>query len=241
MLRIKSAGISHRGWVRKRNEDGLLIMENEGFFAVADGLGGLPGGAETSHITLSLLSQKIRESDRASEPDWQEWIEEINLTVRQELCDEFGPETGCTLTLLSFRSDHYSLVHIGDSAAFCLRDGQLECLSDEHTVAQAKRKHPSANREIIKPRDYHVLTQCIGQNAPIKPQIYTGNFQPGDRFMLSTDGLHRMLKPALLTNMLVRESTPLQSAEALVDSVLTRGAPDNITVIVMDIARIAEF
>jgi protein phosphatase len=235
MLRIKSAGISHRGWVRKRNEDGLLIMEKAGFFAVTDGLGGLPGGAETSHLTLSLLSQKIKDLNGSNQPDWNEWIEEINFYVRREMCDEFGPETGCTLTMLRFLGDSYSLVHIGDSAAFRLRRGQLECLSDEHTVAEAKRANPKRTREIIHPRDYHVLTQCIGQSSPIEPQISSGDARPSDRFMISTDGLHRILKPNLLSNILGRELSPLQTAESLVDSVLTRGAPDNLTTIVIDL------
>lgn len=211
------------------------MMEDKGCFAVTDGLGGLPGGAETSHLTLSLLNDKILQHVDNQDPDWQDWIDEINFQVRSEMCDEFGPETGCTLTLLSFRENNYSLVHIGDSAAFRLRDGQLDCLSNEHTIAEAKRNKPKSSREIIHPRDYHILTQCIGQSTPIEPQISTGNFQRGDRFILSTDGLHRMLKTNLLTNILIRESTPLQCAEALVDAVLTRGAPDNLTVIVLDI------
>lgn len=230
MVVLESAGLSHQGWVRTRNEDCLLILEELGIFAVADGLGGLPGGAESSELALALVSQMVRIQRPKTDDQWYDFLNHINEVVCQQMFESFHNETGCTLSLLSIQGDAFQLCQVGDSAIFMRRDGHIRVLSEEHTVAARKARL----QETISPRDHHVLTQCIGQNVPLEPQISSGFIEAGDCFLLSTDGLHRMIPLNRLSMVLGEPLSPLEKIEKLFSQVLQRDAPDNLTGIVIE-------
>jgi protein phosphatase len=127
--------------------------------------------------------------------------------------------------------------HVGDCRAYRLRAGRLRQLSEDHTVFNQVRKSRRVTGEILDPALRHQLSQALGSSEFIAPQILKLKIEPGDRYLLCTDGLPDMLPDAEIEAVLHEGLDAGQICRELVAAANLRGGKDNITVIIMDCAQ----
>ncbi len=225
---------THMGRVRNNNEDAVFpdsSGESEGpaVLMVADGMGGHVAGEVASRLAVNAAaSSDLPPADR---------IAAANRAIREEVARQ--PELegmGTTLTLVELRPDstaHFS--HIGDTRAYVYKDTEMVQLTEDHTVAaeylamgqitaEEARDHPQS----------HVLTRCLGLTRFVNVDEVTLNVEPGDRLLLSSDGLNSMVSDAVIASTLAK-GTAEETAWKLVEHANEAGGIDNITVIVVDV------
>lgn len=228
-------GLTETGSVRNRNEDGYLLDSEHGLFAVADGLGGLPNGARASRMALDILQNKLHHDPARSLHDT---IGEVNLETRQFGFDLDTSGFGTTLTLARFmpEKDFVEIGHVGDSAAYLVRDEEVRLLTIEHTVAarMVAAQFEEAS-EAIPASAHHTLTQCIGQELYIDPQILEVPVQPGDRIFLLTDGVTKPVMEAQLVQALQLKDSLERVCQALTFRIEIAGSPDNYTIVALEV------
>ena len=235
-MQLSSYGITNQGKVRNANEDAFLIDEAHQVFAVADGLGGLPGGAEASQRIIELLQQTYRHVNADEErADLGELILGINKILTKE-GSEAHPFTGLgsTLTIAQVISDQLLIGHVGDSAAYHLRGDDFNKITIDHTMEQEfiKRAGESA-RNLMPPEYAHTLTRCVGQNENVGIDQLRLTIASGDRLLLCTDGLNKIITKQQIHTALQADASPEVICQGLVDHANAEGGPDNITVIVV--------
>ena len=140
---------------------------------------------------------------------------------------------GTTLTALSILGADGFIVHVGDSRAYLFRDGALEQQTRDHTVAEELvRRGLMPPQEGRTHRLRHALTNVLGGKPGVEGEVVKLRLADGDRLLLCTDGLHGSLGDAQIADILVRHPAPEETCGTLVEAVLARGAPDNVTVVV---------
>ena len=235
------------GRVRPKNEDYVryemptdpLLLENRGsLFIVADGVGGVGGGAVASAEAAHTVAQEYYLNLRGDPGRaLRRAMEHANLHVfhlREGHPALAGMQT--TLTALAVRGTRYWLGHIGDSKAFLLRDGALRQLTRDHTIVQEMQRLGlvDASRAGRHPHR-HLLTRTIGGEPLVAIDLHSGFVHADDCFVLATDGVFEHLTPedvqSTLTNL------PLDAAaKACVAEANRRGGFDNLTVLAVRIA-----
>lgn len=237
---LNSFGITDTGKVRENNEDALFLDDAHQFYAVADGLGGLPGGAETSQRIVDLLAQTMAQVDSKEERvDLSDLITQISQIVEKEGF-EAHPFTGSgsTLTACQIVGNQLLIGHVGDSAAYLLRGNELEKLTTDHTMAQEliDRRGDGA-LEGMPPEYPHTLTRCIGQPAHFQVDSNRVSVEPGDTVLLCTDGLNKVVPLDQIKAVLSQtDRLPADRCQQLVDMANNQKGPDNITLIILSIA-----
>ncbi|MGJ8641162.1 MAG: PP2C family protein-serine/threonine phosphatase [Opitutaceae bacterium] len=235
-MHIQAHGISDLGKVRERNEDSLFIDEEHAVYAVADGLGGLPGGEEASGRIVDLLDTTFNGVDAEEErPDLGELVLEINRIVTHEGL-EAHPFTGSgsTLTIGQIIRDQLLIAHVGDSAMYLLREGEFSQLTCDHTMEQEFIERMGEEARASMPNEYsHTLTRCVGQSQEVIVDETRITVHAGDRILLCTDGLNKVLTDLQMQCLLETSDCPKEITHALVDSANANKGPDNITAIVL--------
>jgi serine/threonine protein phosphatase PrpC len=229
---IKSSfGLSEIGAVRRENQDNYLLDIEHGIFAVADGLGGLPNGARASKLALEVLRKKLL---LGKDRSLLEIVSEINEETRIVGFQLSPSGFGTTLTAGRLVDDNTSveIVHVGDSAAYLVEKGQLTTITKEHTVAarMAEDMWQDAS-EAIPLSAHHTLTQCIGQELYIDPQIVKIPIRTGSRFFFLTDGVTKPIDGSKLRSFLLDAGSLNKIGQTLSFRIEAAGAPDNYTIV----------
>ena len=236
-MQLSSHGITDQGKVRNANEDALLIDEVHQVFAVADGLGGLPGGADTSQRIVELLKQTYSHVDAVEErADLGELMIGINRIVAKEGLDAHPfTGSGSTLTIAQIIGDQLLIGHVGDSAVYHLRSRDFQKITIDHTMEQELIDRMGEGARKMMPPEYpHTLTRCVGQNeAELRVDQTRLTIATGDRLLLCTDGLNKVLSSEEIQQILQLDSTPASISQQLIDAANAKRGPDNITVIVV--------
>jgi len=241
------------GPVREHNEDNLLVDLDAGIFVVADGMGGHAAGevasqmaVETVHRTLlteadpeeTRLVRDVTAEDAADvlRERLRYAMNQASIRIRRE--SETRPETrgmGTTLVVLVIDGDQAHLAHVGDSRAYLYRNRRLTRLTRDHTVVQqeidAGRLTPDRAR--VLPHK-HILTQSVGFHGPVEPDTTTRLVEPGDVFILCSDGLTDPLDDEQLSRAMDGVHVD-QLAFHLVEAALRAGTEDNVTVVVVGV------
>ena len=237
-MQLSSYGITTLGKVRLTNEDALFISDAHQVYAVADGLGGLPGGARASQRIVELLDQTMKRVDYSEERvDLNELIKGIHQIIAKEGLKAY-PFTGMgsTLTIGQIVGDQFLIGHIGDSAAYLFRGDDLQRLTIDHTMAQEliNRKGESALTDM--PQEYsHTLTRCVGQGKTLQVDSNRITIEPDDRLLLCTDGLDKVISSEAIKEELALKRSPKEACHQLTQMANDNEGPDNITVIVIQI------
>lgn len=250
------AMLSHPGRVRNGNEDACAAVPHEGAFVVCDGMGGAAAGEVASSMAVATWLHVLHEGqDSRRDPQGStgllsQAVQAANQAVFEHSRTSAGLRgMGTTLTGLLVDSEagggqsRLSLVHVGDSRCYRWRDGVLSQLTLDHSLVEEQislgmitaleaETHPLRN----------VITRAVGSQALIQPDImwWTGN--PGDLYLLATDGLTRELNDATIARLMragsagefAGEKAALNSlCNVLVDAANSAGGGDNITVLLV--------
>ena len=239
-MRITSFGSTDRGQVRHANEDALFIDDTHQLYAVADGLGGLPGGAETSQRIVELLGQTMAHVGNEEERvDLSGLIIRINQIVAKEGLDAHPfTGSGSTLTIGQILGEQLLIGHVGDSAAYRLRGDAMEKLTTDHTMEQEliDRQGESA-RDFMPPEYPHTLTRCVGQGEVLSVDQTRIGVLPGDQVLLCTDGLNKVLDDEQIKSELKKAATPEEACQSLIRIANENAGPDNVTLVVVKISQ----
>jgi PPM family protein phosphatase len=233
------AGRTDVGRARRRNEDALLQRPDRGLFAVADGMGGHAGGDIASRIALDVLDEQTTQPAVDVAEQMQTAVHSAHAAIlRAAGADSALAGMGTTLTALRLLHDGGCLiVHVGDSRAYRMRSDSLEQITRDQTWVQRQvdagllsdseaRRHPYSS----------VLTGALGiEDVNLEIQILSPSCQPGDVFLLCSDGLSGQVDDGEILGILASHHDLDAAAEALVAAANDAGGPDNITVILVRI------
>jgi protein phosphatase len=235
---------SHPGRKRARNEDWLGAFQPESpkrlatkgsLFLVADGMGGHRSGEIASRRAVDQVIRAYMHdptSDVAA--SLHRAIRSANASLYETAASEqTGARWGTTLVAAVVRRDELWVANVGDSRAYLLRDRQLQRLSRDHSWGGEAAVAMGENWI-----GRHVITRALGSRPEIEVDVYPPrNLRPGDRIILCTDGLTGPLDEGAIGEI-VRRYPPQRAAEQLVRAANERDAPDNVSVIVVNISGV---
>lgn len=229
------SGKSDAGLVRPGNEDAFYCAGTTGgFFAVADGVGGLEYGDRASSAAVEYVRDFFEKITfpLAERPDFSALYRQIDKKI-DALGDELSGGFGIATTLdivVDGGNGTVHCAHVGDGGLFLFRDNTLVRLSEEHTMAAAEIA--AGNRDF--PLAYNnTLTRALGVGIECEPQVFSLKTNPGDRILAATDGVTRMLGAEKIEKILGDpKGTPESIAAKLIISANEAGGNDNSTAVV---------
>lgn len=230
-MKLRVHGATDVGLVREHNEDAFLLDEERAVFAVADGLGGMPGGEVASQAVITSLREQLAATGGVKENDLGGLIAKAHVAARAA-GRSFGPQgIGTTLTLACLREGRAHIGHVGDSFALVVRDGRCRPITREHNIENERE----GGIDLAQfPHNYrYALTRVVGTPEPVRPEFFHEILKTGDRLVLATDGLTDMVELERIGAIVAGTDDPADATKALVVAALERGGRDNITVIVI--------
>lgn len=238
-LVFRYAARSDVGLVRSGNEDSGYASNS--LLIVADGMGGhVAGEMASATVTAIIAGLPIADSDDVL-TQLADAVDEAQLEMRHIIAERPDFQgMGTTVTAVCWQGDRASIAHVGDSRAYMLRDGQLLRLTKDHTYVQTLVDAGQITEdEAATHRRRNLLIRAIDGVNTVEPDLSIREVHPGDRIMLCSDGLSGVLRDPEIKELLSR-SDPPGAVTALVDAAIERGAPDNVTCVVADVAEVAE-
>lgn len=240
--RCQFIGLTDRGRVRANNEDAIAIVAELGLAVLADGMGGYNAGEVASAMAVDEVVRALRATlPRATSPDEQEQairasVARANQAILRAAATH-PPYHGMGTTLVLARLDggQVTIAHVGDSRAYRLRRGTLEPLTRDHSLVQEQVAAGRLAAERARDMPYrHLLTHALGAEPTARPDLSRHGIEPGDRYLLCSDGLHDMLDDAAITAELLHAASPRAGAQALLDAANAAGGQDNISIILVE-------
>lgn len=238
-MSVHAFAASNIGKVRKSNQDSGYSGYN--FFFVADGMGGHAGG----DIASAMVSQAVASADKLySNPlEAIKTVDAALVAANEKLTRTVADHQelrgmGTTFSGLMFVDDKIALSHIGDSRIYRVTDGKLKQVSKDHTFVQRLVDTGRITEEeaLVHPRR-NVLMRVLGDveiELEIDSEIHDA--VPGDRWLLCSDGLSGVVPDELIARIMVNKTVDVEeAAELLVYEALEHGAPDNVTVVIVDV------
>ena len=233
---IKSAAQTDIGLVRSENEDRLLCSDELQLYAVADGIGGLPGGAEAAQTAITSLLKAARSAAQRGETvDLPPALVATNQAVL-ELGMRLSPDKGLgtTLCVALVRDGRVHIANVGDSRCYLFRDGRLLLLTVDDTVENEVLQRRAKGETVhLEERYRNALTRCIGQPMPLEVTVSTQTLHIGDLLLVCSDGIARALDDATIAARLGAGHEPAMALGALIADSLVSGGADNATGILL--------
>jgi protein phosphatase len=234
----KSAAVSNVGKIRANNQDSAYAGSY--LFVVADGMGGHAGGDVASALAIRRITEVDQRYTSAHDAAFalQSALIAAN-SVLAETVFEHNELTGMGTTVSGLiRVDNQiAMAHIGDSRVYRFRGGKLEQISTDHTFVQrlVDSGRITPEEAAVHPRR-SVLMRVLG-DVDAAPEIDTEVFDtaPGDRWMICSDGLSSYVSDDKMEHVLATVHDAQAAAERLIKESLDQGAPDNVTVVLLDI------
>jgi PPM family protein phosphatase len=240
-----------KGMVRSHNEDAVFANAAGGFVVLADGMGGYNAGEVASGMATTLLGSELQRSFAEREPheagpDGRPWVHAV---LEKEIARANGaiyqaaqsqPQyagMGTTLVMAVFHNDTITVAHIGDSRLYRLRGDEFGPVTRDHSLLQeqidsgmitAEQARHSQNRNLV--------TRALGVDPTVEPEIHDYPVQPGDIYLLCSDGLNDMVEDEEIGMTLQMLSANLElCATQLVQMANDNGGRDNVSVILVRI------
>jgi serine/threonine protein phosphatase PrpC len=247
--------------VRSLNEDGLLSMVLSslggpkgmffGLYAVADGVGGCEGGEIASNLALRVLAANTVNSLLLPElmPEAHDLNKEFAL---QALADGVeaannevyiqaqanGNNMGTTLAAALVVNGTAYIANVGDSRIYLLEGEQLRQVTTEHSlVAALVAAGDVAPGEIYTHPRRNIITRCLGAQQNLQVDLFAETLKPGRSLLLCSDGLWEMVRDDEIRDAIVKAQNPKAGCEQLLELANQNGGVDNISVILVKIAR----
>lgn len=233
-LRFVSAGATHTGRVRTLNEDSLLIDDEAGIWAVADGVGGHDAGDYASRLITSALGRiGPQHSAAALLAAARERVVGANADLLAFAANEGVEVVASTIAVLLCFGGHFAALWAGDSRIYRMRDGVLTQLTRDHSAVQELvDKGVMSAAEAAGDRRANVITRAVGAEEALALDVSHDRLVPGDRFLLCSDGLTKVMADDEIAARLA-DPAIASVPDRLIDVVLERGAPDNVTAVVV--------
>jgi PPM family protein phosphatase len=230
----RATGLSHPGRRRRRNEDSWVC--DPPLFAVADGMGGAKGGEIASKLAASALGS---DTGGTGEERVVALIQEANRRVYERGAEDSNASgMGTTITVALVEDSAVAIGHVGDSRAYRVRADEIEQLTDDHSlVAELVRSGKLSPEEAETHPQRSVITRALGTDPDVDVDAFSVPAEPGDLFMICSDGLTSMVGDETIMDVLRRRRDDLHAAaKELIENANRRGGEDNITIVFFEIA-----
>ncbi|MCB9779091.1 MAG: Stp1/IreP family PP2C-type Ser/Thr phosphatase [Alphaproteobacteria bacterium] len=246
---IRHIALTDTGRRRKSNEDAMLADVGHGVFVVADGVGGRAAGEVASKITIETfeefclaLSEVVQAF--ADRPEWStrnavlEMLDSVCQTASRRVYDEAeaNGRRGMTTTLVCAIVGGGSafLAHVGDSRGYLVRDGLIRQLTEDHSMVNELVRTGQMNRDqALRSRYRNVITRAIGLYPTVQADLMSLEVLPGDRILLSSDGLSDMVDQGRI-EAITAENDIETAGRHLIAEALEKGGHDNVTVVMVE-------
>ena len=234
---MKLWGITHRGAVRQQNQDAYAVRELEdgrGLAVVCDGMGGARAGNVASSMAVELFMRKLEEQGQPGD-DPQKWLKTAAAHANDGVFQKAVEDPDCTgmgTTLVAALAGNGKavLLNEGDSRAYHItRDGITRITRDHSLVedmvqrGEQARNHPHKN----------LITRALGAEPVLLADCFEQNVAPGDYLLLCSDGLSNVVTDQEILYEVIHGGEDEACCQRLLDVALHRGAPDNVTVVLM--------
>jgi PPM family protein phosphatase len=234
----QAAGDSDTGRKRRRNEDAFVVRPP--LFGVADGM----GGAQAGELASSLAAAAMKESALpGGDPERRvvQLIQEANRRVHERASNDAAASgMGTTMTVALVEPDgRVAFGHVGDSRAYMVRGGRLEQLTDDHSlVAELVRRGELSAAEAEVHPQRSVITRALGTDPDVDVDAFSVDAQPGDIFLICSDGLSSFVGGEMIEEIIVRNHRDLKGAvRALIQAANRGGGDDNITAVLFRVVE----
>lgn len=227
---------THVGHQRQVNEDAILALPDQNIWVVSDGMGGHDAGDFASRVvtdSIATIADDLDPTERMFA--LREAIRAAHRIITEEAARRGRGLIGATVASLMMANGHFVGLWAGDSRIYRLRDGNIELLTTDHSAVadlvldgrmtwDEAEQHPQSN----------AITRAVGVGDEVELDKIRGSLEPGDRFLLCSDGLTKYATFGILQDIL--SSTPLETVvDRLIQIALTGGGADNISAIVVDV------
>lgn len=240
MIHLRSGARSHVGRLRDKNQDCAFVSER--VVAIADGMGGPPGGDVASLLAVESLRTAMADPEIDTLADAFRWAN-TQVWDRSAERDLRGMGTTlCALALVDDGSDgdppQLAIANVGDSRIYLLRDGDLELRTEDHSlVEEMVRDGRLTAEEALAHGQRNIVTRAIGIAPTVEVDSWELDAEAGDRYLLCSDGLFNEVEPNRIAATLRRLADPDEAASELVSLANQGGGRDNITCVVVDVAE----
>lgn len=247
-MRIEVSGHTHVGMKRNHNEDNFLLLPEENLFVVADGMGGHSSGEIASKIAVDEVGEFFRLTSKDVDATWPfkmdksrnydenrlaTGIKLANVRIYERACAEQKYRgMGTTIVSVHFASDHAYVAHVGDSRVYFYRAGQLKQVTEDHSLLNDYLKAKKLTPEEIEAFPHkNVIVRALGMKDTVQVDVSRVEPQPGDIFLLCSDGLSGMVSDAQITEVLKTTPELDRACSTLIEMANANGGNDNVTCI----------
>jgi PPM family protein phosphatase len=235
VVRYTAAAVTDRGRKRPSNEDAFGFSVEHGVYVVCDGMGGAAAGEIASSLAVDEVLRLLKGRNQESEPQLPAAAESAVTAANEAIFSRAQRNhrlngMGTTLVVMATQEQHVWVLNIGDSRCYLMRRGKLEQLTLDHSLVEEQvRLGRMTPREALQSPLKNVITRALGTQSQVTPDIFEFEAEPGDIFLLCSDGLTREL-PDNTIQTLLDCNLPLESmASRLVEAAKKAGGHDNIT------------
>ena len=250
-MKLRYAGSTHVGMKRAHNEDSFFLLAQENLYIVADGMGGHASGEVASKIAVETLANFFIDTSRDREVtlpykedkslnyDQNRLITGIKLANRRvyETSQSDGRlrGMGTTLVAMLLAESGVYIGHVGDSRAYCLSDGGINQVTEDHSLLNDYLKvHQLSQEEIENFPHKNVIVRALGMKEAVEVDIFRNEPKPGSSFLLCSDGLSGMVTDEQIHELFMQaDGDPEKGCQSLIAKANANGGTDNVTVVLV--------
>lgn len=232
---LESYGTSDPGSVRANNEDYYLLLRDRGLYLVADGMGGAQAGEHASRMAAETVAEFMEDHPQLDAETLVHAFEEANRRVMAAASNDLNLEgMGTTLVAALDTGEELLIASVGDSRAYIHENGQLLVITEDQTWVHEVGRRLGIDEVSLKNHPMkHVLTMAIGVSPQLRIHSYALNPQSGTQILLCSDGLHGVVAPELIAQVLDQAASLEDKCNQLVTAAKAAGAPDNVTAVLL--------
>lgn len=238
MLRVaEQYSGSDTGRQRRANEDAVMVRSP--LFVVADGMGGAQAGEVASKLAVEAFQGGLPDGGEP-ELDLADLAQAANARIH-ELSHANAEQAGMgtTLTAVYVGERDVAIAHVGDSRAYCLREGQLLKLTDDHSlVDELMRQGRLTPEEAVEHPQRSVITRALGIEGTVEVDTRSFKGRPGDVYLICSDGLTTMVSEERIAEILNATPRLRDAGETLIAEANHAGGRDNITVVLLRLEEV---
>jgi serine/threonine protein phosphatase PrpC len=231
---LEAFGLSDPGCVRQNNEDFYLI-DPAGAYIVADGMGGAQAGEHASKLAVETVASFLQNAPAPDAETLFQAFREANQRVMKEAAS--NPELegmGTTLVAALESGPELLIASVGDSRVYTYNGHELTGITEDQTWVNEVGRRLGIDEAALKTHPMrHVLTMAIGVSPELRVHSYSVRPQPGELFLISSDGLHGVVEQGVIADALSGNGSLRAKCERLIDAAKKAGGPDNITVVLL--------
>ncbi len=248
-FQMKAAGQTNGGMVRENNEDAFFLAPEKGLLVVADGMGGHASGEVASRMAVDVIRNYFDGPATDGKPPligtyddaFTETANQLGSAVRlanMAVCEAARGNAplhgmGTTIVCALLHDRTLSIAHVGDSRLYLIRSGDIEQLTDDHSVVAEQVKRELISPDVTEESEIkNLLTRALGAEAEVKVDLNELNLLDGDALLLCTDGLTNMVRDEEILSVVLDGRDPSAAGQRLIELANKGGGKDNITAIV---------